>query len=374
MRNLTNKDIFNLMENWAPKTFAYDWDNVGLQVGSYNKPVKKVMITLDVLEAVVDEAIEKGVDLIIAHHPLLFKPLKQLNVDHWRGRIIQKLIQHDISVYAAHTNLDIAEGGVNDLLADLLELENTEILINEHQERLYKIAVFTPTTHVELVMDAISKVGAGHIGDYSHCTFQTNGTGTFMPQEGTNPFIGKQNQLEKVNETKIETIVPESILNRVINAMISAHPYEEVAYDIYPLQNAGNEYGLGRIGSLPTSLTLQAFAEKVKKAYNMRHVRVTGNLTQKVKRVAVLGGSGEKYIYSAVKKNADVYVTGDMTFHMAQEALEMGLNVIDAGHYIEQVMKDGTKNYLEKKLNEAGVSQGIEIIVSEVNTDPFQYQ
>lgn len=374
-KTITNKDIFKLIESWAPKNYAYDWDNIGLQVGSYNKPVKKIMITLDVLEPVVDEAIANGVDLIIAHHPLLFKPLKLLNIDHWRGRIIKKLIQHDISVYAAHTNLDVAEGGVNDMLSDLLELVDKEILTDVNQESLFKIAVFTPETHVENVVDAISKEGAGHIGKYSHCTFQSIGTGTFMPLEGTTPFIGQQNQLERVNETKIETIVSESILQKVINSMITAHPYEEVAYDVYPLQNPGKKYGIGRVGSLPEALTLRDFAKKVKGAYNMSHVRVIGELTKKVKRVAVLGGSGEKYLYPAVQKKADVYITGDMTFHQAQEALEMGLAVIDAGHYIEHVMKAGTKTYLDRKLREMGsISQEIEIRLSEVNTDPFQYQ
>jgi dinuclear metal center YbgI/SA1388 family protein len=371
----TNSDIFKLMEKWAPKSLAYDWDNVGLQVGSYNKPVKKIMVTLDVLESVVDEAIENEVDLIIAHHPLLFKPLNQLNLDNWRGRVIQKLIQHNITVYAAHTNLDMATGGVNDMLADLLGLENTGVLVETDPEAIYKFAVYVPETHLESVTDALSKEGAGHLGNYSHCTFQSKGTGTFMPLTQANPFIGKQNELERVNEIKVETIVKESILANVLHAVKNAHPYEEVAYDIFPLKNVDDKLGLGRVGTLNEPITLDKFIDYVKKSLGVDNLRVSGNLSKKIKRVAILGGSGEKYLFAARNKKADVYITGDMSFHFAQEAIEMGISVIDAGHYIEQVMKSGTKDYLDQYIQNGSMEDSnIEVIVSKVNTDPFQYK
>ncbi|WP_096270606.1 Nif3-like dinuclear metal center hexameric protein [Paucisalibacillus globulus] len=371
----TNSDIFKLMEKWAPKSLAYDWDNVGLQVGSYNKPVKKIMVTLDVLESVVDEAIENEVDLIVAHHPLLFKPLSQLNLDNWRGRVIQKLIQHNITVYAAHTNLDMATGGVNDMLADLLGLENTGVLVETDPEAIYKFAVYVPETHLESVTDALSKEGAGHLGNYSHCTFQSKGTGTFMPLTQANPFIGKQNELERVNEIKVETIVKESILANVLHAVKNAHPYEEVAYDIFPLKNVDDKLGLGRVGTLNEPITLDKFIDHVKKSLGVDNLRVSGNLSKKIKRVAILGGSGEKYLFAARNKKADVYITGDMSFHFAQEAIEMGISVIDAGHYIEQVMKSGTKDYLDQYIQNGSMEDSnIEVIVSKVNTDPFQYK
>jgi len=371
----TNSDIFKLMEKWAPKSLAYDWDNVGLQVGSYNKPVKKIMVTLDVLESVVDEAIENEVDLIIAHHPLLFKPLNQLNLDNWRGRVIQKLIQHNITVYAAHTNLDMATGGVNDMLADLLGLENTGVLVETDPEAIYKFAVYVPETHLESVTDALSKEGAGHLGNYSHCTFQSKGTGTFMPLTQANPFIGKQNELERVNEIKVETIVKESILANVLHAVKNAHPYEEVAYDIFPLKNVDDKLGLGRVGTLNEPITLDKFIDYVKKSLGVDNLRVSGNLSKKIKRVAILGGSGEKYLFAARNKKADVYITGDMSFHFAQKAIEMGISVIDAGHYIEQVMKSGTKDYLDQYIQNGSMEDSnIEVIVSKVNTDPFQYK
>ncbi len=364
-----NSDIFQLMEKWAPKHLAYDWDNVGLQVGSFNNQVTKVMVTLDVMESVVDEAIENHVNLIIAHHPLLFKPVKQVNVDTPHGRIIQKLVQHNISVYASHTNLDTADGGVNDMLCVLLNINRTEVLQQTYQEELVKIAVFVPRTHLKEVRDAMSENGAGHIGDYSHCTFQSEGQGTFMPQEGTNPYIGSANNLAYVDEVKVESIIPHPKSARVIDAMVNAHPYEEPAYDIMPLHNPGQTYGIGRIGALDKGVTLQDFSEQVKQAFEVPSLRVTGDLTKKVKKVAVLGGSGEKYIHTAKKMEADVYITGDMTFHAAQDAWQMGLAVIDPGHHVEKVMKKRTKEYLDNFLN----NKDIEVILSNSNTEPFQF-
>ncbi|TFJ94096.1 Nif3-like dinuclear metal center hexameric protein [Lentibacillus salicampi] len=364
-----NADIFKAMETWAPKHLAYDWDHIGLQIGSFHQPVKKVMVTLDVLESTADEAIEKNVDLIIAHHPLLFKSMQHVNVDTAKGRTIRKLLQHDITVYAAHTNLDAANGGVNDMLCDRLGIGDRKILDVSHTEKLVKLAVFVPVTHAEQVRNAISEKGAGHIGDYSHCTFQTTGQGTFKPLDGTDPYIGTHGKLAFVDEVKIETILPASKLPPVLEAMITAHPYEEAAYDIYPVENSGTVYGVGRIGKLDQKLTLEALCEHVKTALNVPHVRVTGELAKEVQKVAVLGGSGEKYIHKAKQMGADVYITGDMTFHAAQDAEAMGLSVIDPGHHIETIMKGYTKAYLE----DCFTSDAFEIIVSNTNTEPFQF-
>lgn len=359
--------VFKAIEEWAPPHLAYDWDNVGLQVGSYSKEVKKVIVTLDVLESVVDEAISKNVDLIIAHHPLLFKPIKKIDVNNVKGKIIQKLIKHDISVYVAHTNLDIATGGVNDMLSKQLGIRQTKPLTDIRKNQLFKLAVFVPLTHSNEVRHALSEGGAGHIGHYSHCTFQTKGQGTFKPLEGTDPYIGTKDQLEFVDEVKIETIVKSEHLKNTIHLMLKAHPYEEVAYDIYPLENDSQLMGLGRIGKLKEPISLKSFSKYVKEKLGLSHVKVTGNLNDNVQRVAVLGGSGEKYIRHAKRMGADVYITGDMTFHNAQDAMEMGLNVIDAGHYIEKVMKEEVKYVLEQKFH------NIEVILSETNTEPFLY-
>lgn len=368
-RDVRNTDVFELMENWAPKSLAYDWDPVGLQVGSYDKKVKKILVTLDVLEPVVDEAIEQNVDLIISHHPLLFKPLKQLDLNSLKGRIVQKLIKHDISVYAAHTNLDVAPGGVNDILCDALNIQAEDYLIPKETGKLFKLAVYVPLSHIESIREALGNSGAGHIGNYSHCTFQTEGVGTFKPLEGTNPYIGKQGKMEFVDEVRMETIVEEEKLSKVLAAMIEAHPYEEPAYDIYPLKNEGKKYGLGRIGELKEQMDLKTYSEYVKQALDIPGLRIVGDLTKQVKKVAVLGGSGEKYIHEAKRQGADVYITGDMTFHTAQDAWQMGLAVIDPGHYMEKVMKKATKDYLDKHLNR----KEIKVIVSNTNTEPFQF-
>src|SRR5690625_1898665 len=228
MTKIIHGTIFKELENWAPKELAYEWDNVGLQVGSHTDETKKVMVTLDVLKSVVDEAIEENVNLIIAHHPLLFKPLKEINFQTAKGNVIKKLIEHNITVYAAHTNLDIARGGVHDLLCDALGIVSSNPFIDIQSEKLLKLIVFVPRTHADEMRNALGAAGAGFIGNYSHCTFQSKGQGTFMPMEGTNPFIGSTDKLEIVDELKIETIVKEKDLQEVLTAMKTTHPYEEV--------------------------------------------------------------------------------------------------------------------------------------------------
>jgi dinuclear metal center YbgI/SA1388 family protein len=287
-------EVIQLFESFAPKSLAMEGDKIGLQVGTLNKPIHKVMITLDVLEEVVDEAISKKVDLIIAHHPPIFRPLKQIVTDQPSGRLFEKCIKHDIAVYAAHTNLDVAIGGVNDLLAEALGLREIDVLVPTASVKLKKLVTFVPKDHTEKVREAVSQAGAGHIGNYSHCTFNVEGTGTFLPLEGTNPFIGQRGQLERVDEVRLETIFPETIERKVINALLKSHPYEEVAYDIYALENEGMTYGLGRVGKLEKEMTLKEFAEHVKTSLDVKAVRVVGNLEDKIKKVAVLGGDGNK--------------------------------------------------------------------------------
>ncbi|MFC7320903.1 Nif3-like dinuclear metal center hexameric protein [Halobacillus campisalis] len=366
--NVTASDIIKSLEEIAPKEYAFDWDNVGLQVGSLKQPVKKVMITLDVLENVVDEAIEQGADMIVAHHPLLFIKLNEINLDTPKGRAIKKLIQHNITVYASHTNLDVAEGGVNDAMAELLGIENLKPLIESNNEELVKLTVFVPESHTDYVRDAISEAGAGHIGDYSHCTYQVSGEGTFKPLEGSNPLIGSQGDLEKVKEDRLETILPKEKVDTVIHSMRKAHPYEEAAYDVFPLLNEGQKRGVGRIGDLSSEMTLHTLCELVKEKYQVPKLRFIGEPDQKVRRVALLGGSGEKYHGAALAKGADVYITGDMTFHLAQEAWENGLMVIDPGHHVEKVVNPVLKKYFDDKF-----SNEVKFFISASNTEPFRF-
>lgn len=367
MTDIQHKHIIQQLNSWAPASLAYDWDPIGLQVGSYHDKTANILVTLDVFEEVVDEAIEQEANLIIAHHPLLFKPLQSIDFSTPKGKIIRKLIQHNITVHAMHTNLDITEDGVNDMLSEKLQLTNVKPFVPFSKEKLYKLIVFVPTNYVDDVRNALSEAGAGHIGNYSHCTYQTKGQGTFKPLEGTNPFIGEQGALEIVDEYRLETIVPEKVLGNVLQAMEASHPYEEVAYDLYPLAQNGKQYGLGRIGQLKSEVTLRQFVKTVKDTFQLQGLRVIGQLDDTILRIAVVGGSGEKFIEQAKKANVDLYITGDLTFHQAQDAEQMGLNVIDAGHYIEYVMVDGVANYLRKHFPQMST------ITSEVNTDPFQY-
>lgn len=370
MKTPNGHEIIQLFEQISPKNLAMDGDKIGLHIGRLNKKVERVMIALDVLENVIDEAIKRDVQLIIAHHPPIYRPLKNVLTDTVQGRMIEKLLKHDIAVYAAHTNLDVAKGGVNDLLAAALGLENPEVLVPTFETALKKLVVFVPAERAEDVRQAIGNAGAGFIGHYSHCSFSSAGTGRFLPGEQTNPYIGTQGVLETVEEVRIETIVPETLLKKVLTAMVKAHPYEEVAYDIYPVENKGEVLGLGRIGTV-NEMTLGEFAEKVKTALQVNKVRVVGDLHSKIKKVAVLGGDGNKFFNHAVFKGADVYVTGDIYYHTAHDAMMAGLNLIDPGHNVEKVMKKGVADLLTKLCLDAGYQ--VEFVPSEENTDPFQF-
>ena len=363
--------IIQFVEEFAPKKLAYEGDRIGLQIGTPQKKARKVMIALDILEEVVDEAIGEGVDLIVAHHAVIFNPLKQIRTDKPAGRIIEKLIKHEIGVYIAHTNLDTAPGGINDLLAESLGLQDVEILQPGYQQNFKKLVVFVPVTHLEEVRNRISAAGAGFIGNYSHCTFSTKGTGTFLPQSGATPFIGKQGSLEQVEEVRLETIIPEEIQNKVIQALIKAHPYEEVAYDIYPVEQKGKSYGIGRIGKLPAPIPLQDFAVQVKEAFSLSGVRVVGDLDQAVQKIAVLGGDGNRFVQRAIFLGADVLVTGDVYYHTAHDAMMEGLSIVDPGHNVEKVMKEGLKTILAKRIEDEGLET--QVIVSQVHTDPFTF-
>ncbi|KHD84152.1 Nif3-like dinuclear metal center hexameric protein [Heyndrickxia ginsengihumi] len=371
MKKVNGHEIIQLFEAFSPKKYAMEGDPIGLQIGTLNKPVEKVLIALDVLEEVVDEAIEKKVQLIIAHHPPIFRPLKNLTTDSYQGRLYEKLIKHDISVYAAHTNLDVAPGGVNDLLAEALNLQNTEVLVPTYEEPLKGLSVYVPVEYEDQLREALGRAGAGATGQYEYCSFSVSGTGRFLPGEHAKPYIGSVGKMEEVNETRIETIFPQAIEKKVLHAMLKAHPYEEVAYNIYRLENNGQTLGLGRIGELEHPLTLKEFAEKVKISLDVKGLRVVGNLNATIKKVAVLGGDGNKYFSHVAFKGADVFVTGDFYYHNAHDALALGLNVVDPGHNVEKVMKKGVANRLRKDCIEKQYE--VEFIESEVHTDPFTF-
>ncbi|MBD1371190.1 Nif3-like dinuclear metal center hexameric protein [Hazenella sp. IB182357] len=366
--SLNGHMLIKTLNQLAHPKLAVPKDKIGLQVGRPDAPVDGIFITLDVTEAVVDEAIALGANWIVAHHAVIFNPLTEIRTDQEKGRLLAKLLQHNMQVFIAHTNLDTALGGVNDVLAEKLQLAHTEVLIPHYHEPLKKLVVFVPETHIEQVREAISKAGAGHIGRYSHCTFNLAGEGTFMPQEGTSPYIGHEGKLEQVREIRLETIITGEIEDQVLQHLYEAHPYEEIAYDIYLLENRGTAYGLGRIGDLPREMTVKQFAAYVKECYGVKGLRVVGRSDGLVQRVAVLGGSGGRYFDHAKQKGADAYITGDIDFHTAQDALASEMVMIDPGHHIEHLAMAQFAEHIREKLK-----QTIPIHVSKVDTNPFWF-
>ncbi|HZJ84178.1 MAG TPA: Nif3-like dinuclear metal center hexameric protein [Syntrophomonadaceae bacterium] len=333
------KDITSIIEEQFPLHLAEEWDNSGLQIGSLENQLSQIIVALDLDKQVVDEAIRAKAELIITHHPMFMQGLKSINYNSYQGQLIKEIIKNNLTVYSAHTNLDMGENGLNDWLASLLGLDNVSLLGRDKEDGLIKLVVYLPISHINEVRQAINDAGSGHIGNYSDCTFRTLGIGTFKPGEATNPFFGQAGQLSEVEEYRLETVVYKSKLAQVLRAMHAAHPYEEVAYDLYELQNPGKAYGLGRMGLLPASLTLKDFANQVKSQLNLEYLRMVGDLDKRVKRVAVIGGSGASFIHKVAQQNVDVLVTGDVKYHEAQEAEKLGLAVIDAGHHgTEEIM------------------------------------
>jgi dinuclear metal center YbgI/SA1388 family protein len=368
---LRGTEIIDFLQTVYPSFLVQKWDNCGLQVGNAKREIKKVLITLDVNDAVIEEAEALHAEMILSHHPLIFQPLKSLNCLEPIANTITKAIKKDILIYAMHTNLDVAKNGVSEVLAQLFELEDISILMPTFNEQLLKLAVFVPMGYEEKVHAAISNAGGGHIGNYSHCSFQTKGTGTFKPLQGTSPFIGSENVLTRVDEVKIETVVPKRKLKQVLQAMLEAHPYEEVAYDLYPIENQGEQYGFGRVGRLKENLNFDDFLKMVCSKLGSDWLRVAGNKNIIVRKLAVCGGSGGDFINEAANAGANVYLTGDIKYHQAQYAVERGLTVIDAGHYYTErpiILK------LYELCSQAFNKDAVEFCVSKVNTNPFELQ
>ncbi|MHC1719046.1 MAG: Nif3-like dinuclear metal center hexameric protein [Acidaminococcaceae bacterium] len=329
-------DICEVMEKLAPQKLAEEWDNVGLMLGSNDWPVGKVMLALDLTEEVASQACAQKADMIITHHPFFFSPLKKLVYSEGKNALVYELIRNKIAVYSAHTNLDIAKGGVNDVLADVLGLKQTEVLKPVFCDKYYKLVVYVPLTHVDDVLSALSRAGVGRIGNYADCAYIMEGEGQFRPLPGSNPFLGKQGILEKTREKRIEILLKESELQEAIKAVLEAHPYEEPAYDILERVNVRAEFGLGRVGVLKKPLSLGEFANNVKNALAIDYV-IVADAGKPVYKVAVCGGSGTDFIAEAAKAGADTFVTGDVKYHVAQEALNVGINLIDAGHQTSEM-------------------------------------
>ena len=369
--SVTYRQIMAIMNSLAPMHLAESWDNVGLLVGSIADKTQKILLTLDVDMDSVAYALNNGYGLIITHHPFIFKPLSNVITDQPQGKILKILLSNSVGVFAAHTNLDIALGGVNDVLAQKLNLIDIKPLTNTHYNKLYKLSIFVPREHYLAVKQAVGDAGAGRLGNYSHCTFASDGIGSFKPLANAKPFIGVNGQFESVEEVKMETVVADVYRDRVLNAMHQAHPYEEVAYDLILLENKEGSNGLGRIGKLSKPCETADFLSKVKKNLNVNILKIAGETDRKLEEVAVCGGSGAGFIEAALRAGADVLVTGDVKYHEAQKAIENGLLIVDAGHFhTEQPVLAHLQKYLQKCAQQDKWLVDIDIFQ---NSDVFNY-
>lgn len=366
---MTVKDIEKIIEEIAPKKLAWDKDNVGLQVGSPEKPVHKILITLDLNEEIIEECINKNIDLIITHHPLLFTPLKSINSNDLKGKIIYQLINNSISLISAHTNLDFTKFGVSYSLAEKLELKNIRVL-KPAENFLKKIVVFVPVDYVEKIIDSMTLAGAGKIGEYDYCSFRTSGIGTFKGSQSTKPFIGTPGELEKVEEVRLEMILPEWKLKNVIDAMRSSHPYEEPAYDVYPLNNELPEYGAGAIGEYENPISVKKFLQTVKDNLQSEVLKYVDTGIDKIRIVAVCGGAGSSLITSAMNLQADAFVTGEISYHDFQQ-FEGKLLLVEAGHFeTEFFALDALAKML--KIRFAELKESIQIVISNKIKNPVK--
>ena len=355
------KDIAQILENLFPLHLAEKWDNVGLQIGSCLNPVSRVLVALDIDNEVLQYGLEQKVDMIVTHHPLFFNGIKSINYDQSQGRLLKGIITAGINVYSAHTNLDAGDRGLNQILAERIGLNHIKLLDKRHTEVLYKLVVYVPVDHESSVRQAILEAGAGHIGMYKDCSFRIKGTGSFRPLEGSRPFIGQQGSLEELDEYRLETVVPQSRLEKVLQKMEQVHPYEEVAYDVYRLEKPCSVFSLGRMGKLSTEMTLQELCLQIKNCLGLGYVRVVGDLKKPVRKVGVVSGAGASFIEKAQQQGCDVLLTGDLKYHEAKDAINLGIAVIDAGHQgTEQIMSSYLCNILREEAQKKG--KNIEVV------------
>lgn len=328
---MTVGDVGQCIEQWAPKEIAWEGDNAGLQCGDLDSVVRGILVALDPTGAVVEEAYRRGANLIVTHHPLLFRPLKSITTGDQRGNVIRALMRRDISLYSAHTNLDFTRGGTSFALAEALGLTNTSFLHRPYKT-FRKVVTFVPAEDADRVATAMAEAGAGVIGNYDQCSFRLEGTGTFRGNRSSSPRRGQRGVLERVREVRLEMVSPSWKVDAVVNAMTSAHPYEEVAYEVYASEHRSGDYGMGVIGELRSATSLRRFLGTVKRSLGTPGVRFTGDLRTRVRRIAVCGGSGSELIGEAVRNGADVFVTADIKYHGFQEA-PPGMALVDAGHF-----------------------------------------
>jgi dinuclear metal center YbgI/SA1388 family protein len=360
------KKVTDYLEKLAPLKYAEDFDNVGLLIGDYHTEITGVLVTLDTLELVVDEAIKKNCNLIVSFHPIIFSGLKKINSNSYVERVVQKAIKNDIAIYAIHTALDNSAKGVSAKMAEVLELQNIKILLPK-KGLIKKLTTYVPNQHADTVRRALFEAGAGAIGNYSNCSYNMLGLGTFLGNESSNPAIGKKGMLQQEKETYISVVFEKHLENNVLKALFDAHPYEEVAYEIVTTDNTHQHIGMGMLGELSQPFSETEFLNLLKDKFKLKCIRHSAFLNKPIKKVAVLGGSGSFAIEAAKNAGADAYVSADFKYHEFYKA-ENQLLLADIGHYeSEQFTKNLLVEHLIKKFT------NFAIILSETNTNPINY-
>jgi dinuclear metal center YbgI/SA1388 family protein len=360
------KDICSYLDSRIPLSFQESYDNSGLQVGDPEKEIDSAIVTFDVTEDVIDEAINKGCGLIVSHHPVIFDRIKKLSGNAFTNRILIKAIKNDISIYSSHTNLDIINGGVSFKMASLLGLKNINVL-SPLKDKLLKLVTFVPEEHLEKVRKALFDAGAGAIGNYDNCSFICKGEGSFRPGENTNPFIGKKGITHIGSEIKIETVILSCLKDKVISALLRVHPYEEVAYDIYKLENVYPEAGLGCVGEFTESIDEKKFLELLLTTFKSEGIRTSSVTNKKIKRVSVCGGAGISLLNEAVASGSQAFVTGDIKYHNFFD-VDNRLLLVDIGHFeSEKFSIEILYDLIIKNFPKFAVR------FSEINTNPINY-
>jgi dinuclear metal center YbgI/SA1388 family protein len=361
----TVREWIAVLDRLYPPSWAEDWDNPGLQVGDPRAAVARVLVALDPTMDVIQEAAAKRAELLVTHHPLVFRPLTALDLSQPVPTAVAEALARGVAVMACHTNADVASPGVSDILARSIGLQDVRPLVTTASGRRVKLVTFVPPEATPKVLEAMAGAGAGLIGEYDTCSFRVRGTGTFRPGGAATPAVGEKGELNEVEEDRLEILVPRDHLSAAVEAMVGVHPYEEVAYDVYPLEGTGG-MGLGRVGELPEDTTARDLAARCERALGVS-VRLAGADDRRVRRIAVCGGSGGSLVLEAVRSGADAFVTGDLKHDHALQADEAGLVAIDGGHH-------GTEwpfvLHLADRLSREGPPG--EVLVAETPTDPFR--
>jgi len=369
---VTVRDILEVMEAIAPASLAEQWDNVGLQVGRDDWPVQKIRVVLDATDELVCAACSEQINLLITHHPLIFHPLKRIDLTTYTGKILHTAIQNKIAIFCAHTNLDSTPGGVNDILAEKLGLKDTRVLKTSEQKdaNLRKLVVFVPFGYEKSVLDTLFECGAGKTAKYTHVSFRAKGVGTFRPEATARPFKGHVGETALAEEHRIEVLVPRKDLPTVLDRLRRVHPYEEMAYDVYTTDFQDMRTGLGRIGHVGRDVTLRRFAQQTKEKLGLDRIKVAGDPALRVKRAVVCSGSGRGLIGEFLVSDAEVYVSGDLGYHDGRRVEAEGRGLIDVGHFAsEQLIVDGLTARLREALSARGYP--VEVSISGGERDCF---